>query len=205
MRNNPVLLIILLSMNLFPGKIIAQEWKLAKEKDGIKIYTRQEQESNFKSFKGETDVRADMAMVSAMIEDVEKFDEWDEDVSEIRILAQEPGKTLKYYVVYDIPWPFQDRDLCVEATISDDHDTGTKLIRSVSATEAVPLKEGTVRIVSYWQNWTIQPKENGLVHLILEGFADPAGDIPSWIANIAITNTPLNILKAIRDKFREVK
>ena len=181
---------------------IAQDWEFTKEKDEIKIYTRYENGSKYKSFKGETEFLADFAAVGALIEDVKNFDLWDEDVSEIRVLEQVRGEMLKYYVVYDVPWPATDRDLCVEALITVDQATGSKVIQARSIPEAVPLNDELVRIVEYRQKWIIQPKGNGMIHLTIEGFADPAGDVPAWIANMAITKTPLNMLESARNNFR---
>jgi len=192
-------LIIILSLSFPRGEIIAQDWEFATEKDGIKVYTRYENESRYKSFKGETDIKADITVVSSLIEDVKNFDRWDKDVSEIRVLEHEHGKMIRYYVVYDVPWPFKDRDLCIEARITTDQANGAIEISAKSVPEAVPLNEDKERITDYWQNWFIQPEEKDMVHISLEGFADPAGDIPAWIANMAITDTPLNMLRAIKE------
>jgi len=203
MNNIKYILVPLLLLLFGQGKLLAQEWEFAKEKDGIKVYTRFEKESQFKSFRGELEIKADLAAVSALIEDVKNFDRWDEDVSEIRILEQEEGKRLKYYVVYDVPWPLKDRDLCVEAVITADQATGSKLILASSVPGAVPLNDDLVRIIDYRQKWILQPKENGIVHITIEGFADPAGDVPAWIVNMAITDTPLNILRAVKETFEK--
>ena len=202
MSRTLIQLIFILSLSFPLGKIIAQDWEFAKEKDGIKVYTRYENESRYKSFKGETDVQADIAEVSALIEDVKNFDRWDADVSEIRVLKHEQGKMIRYYVVYDVPWPFKDRDLCVEADITTDKASGSQLIQARSVPDIVPLNDDMVRIVDYRQEWIIQPEKNGYIRLIVEGFADPAGDIPAWIVNMAITDTPLNMLSSIRDNLK---
>jgi len=201
MARIPVQFILLLFFIIFHDKMVAQEWEFAKEKDDIKVYTRPEEGSKFKAFRGETDVRSDVSSVCALVEDVKNFDIWDEDVTEIRVLAQEAGKMLQYYVVYDVPWPFEDRDLCIEADITTDEASGARFITARALPDAVPLKEGLVRIVKYWQKWIITSDGNGIVHLEVEGFAEPAGDIPAWIANMAITDSPLNMLRSIRKHF----
>ena len=101
------------------------------------VYTREEPGSDYKAFRGEVELTAEMAKVSAMLEDVEQFDVWDEDVSEIRLLAHEPGKSFRYYVVYDSPWPVSDRDLCVEAVITDDPESGARLFNAKSIPDAL--------------------------------------------------------------------
>ena len=202
MKNSVISIIYLLLLLYLSVSLKAQEWEFAKEKDGISVYTRPEPGTNFKAFKGETEFAADIDDVCTLIEDVESFDEWDEDVSEIRVVSYEKGKSIRYYVVYDTPWPFTDRDLCVSVTITTDEKTGTRLLLARSEPDLVPPDPDLVRIVNYWQKWIIQPKGNGLVHLTLEGYADPAGDIPAWMANMAITDTPLNTLGAVREQFK---
>lgn len=177
----------------------AQDWECAKERDGIKIFTCHDTASSYKLFKGEIDLQSDVNTVSNLIEDVRKFDEWDDDISNIRVLDDNPGKFFRYYVQYDVQWPFEDRDLCVEAEIRTDSNTSNRIISSRSDPEAVPEVPEFVRIKKYWQKWTITPTGAGKVHLILEGFVDPAGDIPAWLANLAITNAPLNMLRKIRE------
>jgi len=202
MARSQYIFILALVILFITNEIHAQQWHLEKDKDGIQVYTRPEPGSNFKAFKGETEVNANLAEIVAIIEDVEQFDDWDEDVKEIRILEQVKGKFLKYYVVYDLPWPVQDRDLCIEAAFSTDRNNGNTLLISGSIPEAVPPQEGIVRITDYWQQWVLEEKENGIIRITVEGFADPAGDIPAWIANMAITDTPLNMLREIRKRFQ---
>lgn len=177
----------------------AQDWEFAKERDGIKIFTRHDSASLYKSFKGEIDLQSDVNTVSNLIEDVQKFDEWDDDITNIRVLDAKPGKFIRYYVQYDVRWPFTDRDLCVDAEIRTDPGTDARIISSWSDPGALPEDPEFVRIEKFWQKWTITRAGAGKVHLILEGFADPAGDVPAWLANLAITATPLNLLRKIRE------
>jgi hypothetical protein len=196
------LIILLISLAFYNG-IQAQDWELAKEKDGIRIFTRHVENSNYKSFKGEVEFPAEIADVSMVVENVKNFEIWDESIREIRVLEYVKGRSIRYYVAYDSPWPVTDRDLGIQATISDDPDHGSILITAVSAPDAVPRDPDQVRIMDYWQKWTIKAAGNGLVHLTVEGFADPAGEIPAWLANMAITDSPYKMLRGIRERFQK--
>jgi hypothetical protein len=194
-----IYLIVIIFSSLIPGHLVAQDWKFEKEKDGIKIYTREE-EGNFKSYRGETEFQAGISEVLDLIENVEMFINWDDDISEMKLLQRDKGKNLTYYTIYDVPWPFTDRDLCVKETIITDPVTGVVTVTGISVPDAVPLNKDCVRIINFHEKWVLEPLENGFVHVMLEGFADPEGDIPAWVANLAITDTPLNMLKAIREQ-----
>lgn len=177
----------------------AQEWKFAKENEGIKIYTRNEEGVAVKSFKGVADFRTTMDQMKKVIGRIDSFDWWDENVKDIQVLAYEEEKFIRYYLVYDVPWPLSDRDLCVEAIITNDPVTGKRTVKATPIEGLVPEKPDLVRIKYYWQQWVMEPVGNGLIHVELEGSVDPAGNIPSWIVNMAIANTPLNVMTKARN------
>jgi len=182
------------------GSVEAQSWDFVKEKDGIKIYTYKAPGSSLKSFKGITDIHAPVDKVYNLIGNVRNLDWWDKNLREIKVLYYEKDKRSQYYLVYDSPWPVTDRDLCVDATIATDPLTGIRTIWSVPLPDMVPEYPGYVRIQDYWQRWSIEPAGNDVVHVILEGYVDPAGSVPDWIYNMVITETPLKILRGIKDR-----
>jgi hypothetical protein len=40
--------------------------------------------------------------------------------------------------------------------------------------------------------------ENGVIRLTLEGFVDPAGNVPSWLYNMVIVETPLKVMRRVK-------
>ncbi len=181
----------------------AQTWNFIKEKEGIKIYTRTPDHSNFKCFKGETVFHTTMEKLSRYIGNVENVDWWDKNVKEIKVLTFEPDKLVRYYLVYDVPWPMNDRDLCVEAKITVDPITGEKTVSAKPLPDAVPERKGIVRIRNYWQKWTLKPTGNNTIQAVLEGFVDPGGNVPSWLYNMVIVDTPLKVMRGIKKLVEE--
>lgn len=178
--------------------LCGQSWEFIKEKEGIKIYTRKDVNSTIKSFKGEVFIHAQMEKVISLITNVKNFDLWDDDISEIKVLLPEREKHLQYYLIYDVPWPIADRDLVVDALITTDPVTGIKIVEARPLPNVIPEKPNLIRIKKYWQKWTIIPMEPGIVHVILEGFVDPGGNIPSWLYNMVITETPLKVIRSVQ-------
>jgi hypothetical protein len=182
------------------GELVSQTWNLVKEKEGIKVYTRPTPNSSLKSFKGIADVHASLQKVYALIGNVRNTDYWDKSIKEIRVLSSFEDKSFSYYLVYSITWPLHNRDLCVDVRILHDTANGSVIISAKSNPALVPLNTDNVRIQNYWQKWIIQPLDKTHVRLILEGFADPAGSIPSWLYNMVITETPLNLIEEVRKR-----
>ncbi len=188
---------------LMCSALSAQTWNFIKEKDGIKIYTRTPDHSNFKCFKGETVFHTTMEKLSRYIGNVQNVDWWDKNVKEIKVLTFEPDKLVRYYLVYDVPWPMNDRDLCVEAKITIDPVTGEKIVSAKPLPDAVPERKGIVRIRNYWQKWTLKPTGNNTIQAVLEGFVDPGGNVPSWLYNMVIVDTPLKVMRGIKKLVEE--
>jgi len=206
MRHNGLLGIgVIFFLLIVSGSVFGQAWDFIKERDGIKIYTRKEGNNNLKSFKGEMDLHTQMEKVCNLIGNVKNVDWWDKNLREIKILMFEKDKHMQYYLIYGAPWPVTDRDLCVDATVTTDPVTGTRTIYSVPLPNVIPENPDLVRIKKYWQKWIIQPIDNGVVHVILEGYVDPAGSVPSWIYNMVITDTPLKIMRGIKNRLETKK
>jgi len=194
----PVLLLALYSPCLS-----AQSWKFIKEKDGIRIYTKSSENSSFKSFRGETEYHSTMEKLSMYIGNVENVDWWDKNVREIKVLSVERDKLVRYYLLYDVPWPFNDRDLCVEARITIDPVTGEKVVFAKPLLDVVPERKGVVRIRNYWQKWVLKPSGKNTIHAVLEGSVDPGGNVPAWLYNMVIVDTPLKVMRGIKTLVEE--
>jgi hypothetical protein len=205
MHHKSLLIFFTINIHIFllTGNLIAQQWKFIKEHDGIKIYTRSEENNPVKSYRGEADVRTSMENIRHVIGSIESFDWWKEDLSEIKVLAYEKEKYIRYYLIYDLPWPISDRDLCVEARISNDSITGVRSVRATPLEGIVPEKPDLVRIKNYWQLWTMEPAGEGIIHMTLEGSVDPAGNIPTWLVNMVITDTPLKVIRKVIEQVQK--
>ncbi len=182
----------------------AQPWNFVKEKNGIKIYTRAEENSSFKSYKGETILHAGMQIISRYIGNVKNFSWWDKNIRELRVLDQQSSDNkIRYYFVYQVPWPLNDRDFCVDVTIDVDSVSGEKVVFAQPYPEEIPERKGIVRIKKYWQRWTLHPIGKNAVNATLEGFVDPGGNVPSWLYNMVIVETPLKVMEGIKMKVEE--
>lgn len=72
--------------------LLAQPWTLSKEKDGIKVYTRLEPNSVWKSFKGEVTFQATIEKVCSMLGTDKNNDWWDKAITHIKVLGYEKNK-----------------------------------------------------------------------------------------------------------------
>jgi len=191
-----MVLVIFLYVSI--GDLCGQSWSFAKEEDGIRVYTKAVNNSPLKSYKGEVTFHAPFLKVCSMFGNARNFDWWGPDFKNIRVLGYEPNKFVRYYYIYSMPWPLTDRDLAVNAVVNTDSVTGEYSVLSTPLLNIVPEKPGLVRIKKYSQQWTVQPLVKGDVHVTLEGFIDPGGNVPSWLYNMLVTEMPLRTIRLLR-------
>jgi hypothetical protein len=200
-RNFILISISIFILNIFLlTHVSAQPWTFIKEVDGIKIYTQNELNTSLKSYKGETDINASMEKVCALLGSAKNFDWWGEDFSKIKILDHTDHKFIQYYFIYDMPWPVADRDLVVESIIKMDTINGKYTVSSKPLLKKVPVNPDFVRINKYRQKWTVQPISKGKVHIVLEGFIDPGGNVPSWLLKMLVSEMPLKTIRLLRNR-----
>jgi hypothetical protein len=200
MKKNPIhiFLIVLLPL-MFPCSLIGQTWTYIKEKDGVKLYTRQEVSKGLKLFKGVADISVSADKVFAMLEDVNHTEWWTKDVSQIKVLHYEKDKLAQCYLVYNVPWPFKDRDLCVNVTATINRLTGERKLTSVPLIGILPEQESLVRIKDYKEEWTVRPIDNHKSHIELEFYVNPGSNLPNWLLNMVLGEAPINVIRAVKN------
>lgn len=189
---------LLLLVPLFSSPLPAQSWELVREGDGIKVFTRQEPGTSVKAFKATGIVQAPAEKIYNLLEDVNHTEWWSAPISELKVLAYEKNKMARYYLVYDAPWPVSNRDLCVDVAVGIDRVKGVYSVTAVTNPGFIPEKPDMVRIRNYRQSWAVTSVGANLSNVVLEGLVDPAGNIPSWMANMVISKTPFNAINGVR-------
>jgi hypothetical protein len=197
------LFILLCFMMMESLSMVAQSWNFIKEKDGVRIYTRKETGKTLKSYMGVADIRAPADRVFALIEDVNHTEWWDKNFNRIKVLKYVKNSMAQYYLVYDLPWPVTDRDLCVDVTVTIDPATGVRKIAAAPLPGVVPEDHDMIRIREYHQTWTIRPAGDGVSHVVLEGYVDPAGTIPDWLSNMLIVDSPVKAISGIKERLEK--
>jgi hypothetical protein len=190
-------LTLLLTLVLY-DPMFAQSWNFVKEKDSVQLYTRLEVGKSIKSYKAVARIHAPALQVYALLEDVNCTDWWEKGLTQIKILLYEKDKLAEYYLVYDLPWPITDRDLCVKVLSSINWNTGLGKIAATPIVGVVAESKDKVRIKDYRQTWTVKPAGKNLTTVELEGFVDPAGNIPDWIVNMIIYDIPMNSVETVQ-------
>lgn len=178
----------------------AQSWNLAKDKNGIKVYTRKMSGNTLKDFKGKVSIKASADKVAALLKDIDNYESWMPGCSDSRILKQE-GNTFYQYFVQDAPWPVSDRDCVTKCVVSKNGDGSYQFdIVQANNFKGAPTSKSNVRIPSINSYWKITPTGTDACQVEYFANSDPGGSLPDWLVNSAVVDQPFDTLTNLRKK-----
>jgi len=175
-----------------------EPWRLARDTDGIKVYTRSVVNSRLREFRGEVELAARVEQVVQVLRDANSFRKWMPDVVDSEMLTA-AAEEQYHYVESAAPWPVANRDGIYHYRIvrSDDAGSAVTILYIEAVPDYLPRRSGKVRVPRSDGFWKIVTTGNGVI-VTYQMHADPGGSIPSWLANRAVVDIPLRTLKNLR-------
>lgn len=194
MKNLPVLSALLLTIVCTAA--VAEDWQLAREEDGIKVYLSSAPGSRYQSFRGVALIRADIPTLSHLQENLTIACTWLYACADMRLLKIE-GDSTYVYLTTALPWPANSRDMVLRVR-TEQADNGT-LTRHLSAVTGLqPVAPERIRVEQLQGVWQMVPKGDRQTEVTYQLQAEPAGDIPAWLANRFVIDAPMVTLKTLR-------
>ena len=176
----------------------AQEsWDLAKESDGVKVYTRTNKVMSFKEFKATMTVKAKVQDFVSVLFDVDGLTSWGYNISESKLLER-PNDTIQiYYAVAKAPWPYKDRDGIYKNTFDWDKNSGSLTVEIELLEDERELSNSFVRMDGYGF-WKVEEISANELKIDFQMQVDPGGSIKAWMANMFVTDSPFKTMTGIR-------
>ena len=191
-----VALIMGLSAALLP-LAQAEDWKQAKNEDGIKVDLTEVAGSDYKAYRGVTLIKAPLAKVRALQEDVVGACAWIHECKSQKLLKTE-GDQSWTYTQFNTPWPVTPRDSILHVTTTEEAD-GSLTRKLEGVPKYLPEEKGFVRVAKVQGFWKLQPKDGG-TEVTYQVHTEPGGSVPSMVANKFVVDAPFNTLKALKAK-----
>lgn len=183
------------------AQVYAQDWKLASDKDGINIYTRKTENSDFKSVKVESDVPATFSQIFSLLFDVDRHHEWGFHHKTSRLLKKLSDNEIVYYSEVNSPWPLLNRDFIVDLKATQVNGNLFE-INSNALPDYLPEYDKTVRIRNSTSKWLLYKTGKGMMKIVYEMSFDPGGGVPAWVINPFITKGPYETFQKIRERVK---
>ena len=183
---------------LLAGVAHAEDWKVAKDEDGIKVSLIEVPGSQYKAYQGVTLINAPVAKISALQEDVAGACAWIYECKTQKLLKHEGDKSWTY-TQFNTPWPVTPRDSVLLVTTNKASD-GT-LTRTLEGLPTyLPEEKGFVRVAQVKGFWKLVPKGANQTEVTYQVHTEPGGSVPSWLANKFVVDAPFNTLKALNER-----
>ena len=189
------------SLQLTDNRLSVSKWELSKDKDGIKVYTRQHEGSEIKEFKAVTIVTAKMNSLESLIDKVSEYPDWQANITSAKVLKQVNKNEQTIYCTSDVPWPVKDRDIVLQSKKAVS-EKGIVVYKITSLPDYIKEKEDFLRIRDANGKWQFVPKEGGKIEVTYQFYGDPAGSLPNWLINMFIVDGPYDTLINLKKELR---
>lgn len=174
--------------------------------DWLKIFTCPVPSSDFLSFVAVAEVDAPQHAVLALLFDVDVATEWVWKTKEMKVLQELPGSEGRIvYQLVTAPWPVADREIITKSQGYRDPETQEVFIRLECLPDFLPRHPKNVRVPELQGGWNIIPVSEKKCRVVFRLHIEPGGEIPSWLANIAVIDTPYHTLVNLRDMVKKDK
>lgn len=198
---------------LLLGPVFAlADWELQQDEDGIQVFTKALADSDFDAFRAETTLETNLSAIMAVHFDVAAVKDWMKNCDASRLLSEEiSAEGYTAYFKTDSPWPVDDRDYTLTYQISQNPSDAAVTLSFTTVTGLLPENEDAVRVQQldgFWKMTPLPPADNSAsprIKIVYQVSADPAGDIPAWLANSFAVEQPFESLQKLRQQVKMEK
>ncbi|TLU84763.1 MAG: cyclase [Chlorobium sp.] len=187
-------------------KINSATCALRLKNDWLKIYTCPVPSSDFLSFVSIATIDAPQSAVLNLLYDVDAATEWVWKTREMRVLkelSEDEGRIV--YQLVSAPWPVSDREIITRSQGYIDPETNEIFIKLECLADYLPKNDRYVRVPQVEGAWNILPLGENQCRVIFRLHIEPGGEIPSWLANIAVIDTPYHTMNNLREMVKREK
>ncbi|MBO0800143.1 MAG: hypothetical protein J2P31_15085 [Blastocatellia bacterium] len=180
----------------------SNQWELARDQDGVKVYTLKAPGSDLIQAKGVTQVHSTLGGLVKLMTDPStcdgagchaesnnRVDEWLEYAS----------------FTIDLPFPFQNREFAIRSHIHQDPRTKEILVVVGAAPDRFPPNDCCFRVTEMNNTWRFTPLENGLVEVEFVYNLNLGGYIPVLLMNTQRPKRVADALLAMKDMLPKKK
>jgi len=194
----------MLIVMLFAGTAHGEEeWRLAREDQGIEVSIRKVEGSAIAESRAIMKLEGvTLSTVLALIADVAHQHEWIASMDESRVLAVISPVEQINYTLSRAPWPVADRDAVVRSKFSFDQEQGVARVETHAEPDYIPQRSGVVRIRKVDSSWTVTRLPENAIEVRYQVHSEPGGSLPAWLVNRIIFEQPFETLLNLREQVK---
>ncbi|WCL80793.1 START domain-containing protein [Saprospira sp. CCB-QB6] len=175
----------------------AQPWELAKDKEGISIYSRALSGWEMKESRAEMQISANLLQVENALKQAHLRKKWMYETPLNENLQEVSADEFYVYYQVDMPWPIENRDNVTHYEFRRLSDKELR-VDFKSAPNKKELEEGFIRIKEMQGHWYFKELDNGQLFVRQQLVAHPGGSIPNWLAQKSVVEGPYKTMRKFR-------
>lgn len=184
----------------------AASWKLIKNKNAIKVYSRTVVGSEIPEVKGVVKIRTGKSKLLDIFNDTKNFTKWSYNcVKAFEVYDNKIDEKYNYLKI-NFPFPTKDRDFIVKSKKIDiDKDTVKLVLTGASSycdnkssKVCQKTKTDNIRITLLNGFYLFEKIDSKYYRLTYQIHSEPAGSIPSWLVRAMVVDMPFETLKNLR-------
>lgn len=179
----------------------AQSWKVAKEKNGVKVETRFIKGWSIKQYRATVYIKTTLAAAVEAYRNPIKRKAFMTRSIEVTNLKEISKHEIITYNLGNAPWPVADRDNITHSTFQ--YSDKQVKVSMKSLPDFIPKKTGIVRVPRSEGYWLFEDQGNGLVKVVQQSVADLGGSVPDWLVNSTIVEGPYDVLLALKNMLQK--
>lgn len=184
-----------------PRDPVDDGWEFISDDDGVKVYNKDVDTSEFRAFKGITVIDAPLPRVLHVICENDHRPEWVDRLDKSVILEQNSPHDYVVYQHFGLPIIMSDRDYVYRGIATRDASGMVTLSMSSVEHDKAPEPDG-IRADLQLSRYTLTAQGNKTL-VTVEIVTDPKGWLPVWFANIIQKTWPRKTLNGIRDQVKK--
>jgi hypothetical protein len=173
------------------------DWDLERDRDGIQVSTRSVAGSPYKEVRSVSLIEGvSLTSLVALIEDAQACPQWADKCAESYLVERLSETESLVYTHNDMPFPVTDRDVVARVTWSQDLESLQVTMRSTAVNGGVKEKRGRLRLKQANATWQFSPQPNGSIKILNQAHINPGSNIPGWVTNMLLVDTPFETMKS---------
>ena len=184
----------------------SSEWKLAKQTNGVSIYSRPHAGSKLKEFKAIGEIDASTKSVNNVLDDVESYSSFMPYTAECRILQKNDDSIISYQRVS--PKIVNDRDYTLRIRKKSwPTANGVAYLNEWSAANEHGPKEkqGVFRVKQCDGSWLLEAAGANKTRATYSLFTDSGIIVPAFLANMISETGISKLYEAVRKQVKDPK
>lgn len=169
------------------GQTSSTPWAETINDDGIKVFKRARAGSAYEEVRAEARLAGKVSDFLPFFNDPSQYKKWVYGTVESRMLTRHKEFDFIFLGHFQIPWPFENRELVSRVELTRDPLNGDLTAKLSHAEANLPVSKGLVRVSKFESLWKVAQVEEKKVDLSIEMYVEPGGKLPPFIVNLVLS------------------